>query len=242
MDWSIPIDCGLPRPADGAIRRRLVAIYCGLVRADQVPEHWLLLLRFLLVNLIALGLLGGAVAGGWVGQLLAADDAGYLRLIAAVFVVGLVLATQRAVQLSRSLDDLGRFAAVQGAPPSTLRQMQGRDAASRSLLVAALRLRLGGQIAPIRHLVNSLVLLGLIGTVIGFVVALSGVRPEAAADVDAITPRVATLVEGMSIALHTTLVGSLLHLWLMVDVRVLESGAVRLLATTIEVGERHAEL
>ena len=73
MDWSIPIDCGLPRPADGALRRRLVAIYCGLVRADQVPEHWLLLLRFLLFNLIALGLLGGAVAGGWVGQLLAAD-------------------------------------------------------------------------------------------------------------------------------------------------------------------------
>jgi hypothetical protein len=44
----------------------------------------------------------------------------------------------------------------------------------------------------------------------------------------------------MSIALYTTLVGSLLHLWLMVNVRLLEGGTVKLLTATVELGERHA--
>jgi hypothetical protein len=51
---------------------------------------------------------------------------------------------------------------------------------------------------------------------------------------------VSTLISGMSVALHTTLVGSLLHLWLMVDVRLLEGGSVKLLTATVEAGERRA--
>jgi hypothetical protein len=51
---------------------------------------------------------------------------------------------------------------------------------------------------------------------------------------------VSTLINGMSVALYTTLVGSLLHVWLMVNVRLLEGGTVKLLTATIELGERHA--
>ena len=83
-------------------------------------------------------------------------------------------------------------------------------------------------------------LLGLIGTVIGFIVALSGVEPDAASDVAAIGPMISTLIAGMAIALYTTLVGSLLQLWLMVNVRLLEGGTVKLLTATVELGERHA--
>ena len=94
---------------------------------------------------------------------------------------------------------------------------------------------------PIRHIANSLVLLGLIGTVIGFIVALSGVRAgRRRRDVAAIGPMISTLIDGMAIALYTTLVGSLLHLWLMVNVRLLEGGTVKLLTATVELGERHA--
>jgi hypothetical protein len=84
------------------------------------------------------------------------------------------------------------------------------------------------------------VLLGLIGTVVGFIIALSGVRPEVVSDVGAIGPMVSTLISGMSVALYTTLVGSLLNVWLMINVRLLEGGTVKLLTTTVELGERHA--
>ena len=83
-------------------------------------------------------------------------------------------------------------------------------------------------------------LLGLIGTVVGFIIALSGVRPEVASDINAIGPMVSTLIGGMSVALYTTLVGSILNVWLMVNVRLLEDGAVKLLAASIEEGERRA--
>jgi biopolymer transport protein ExbB/TolQ len=102
-----------------------------------------------------------------------------------------------------------------------------------------MRLKLAARIAPVKHIANSLVLLGLIGTVIGFIVALSGVEPDAAADVGAIGPMVSTLISGMSVALYTTLVGSLLNVWLMVNVRLLEGGTVKLLTATVELGERH---
>jgi hypothetical protein len=51
---------------------------------------------------------------------------------------------------------------------------------------------------------------------------------------------VSKLLEGMGVALYTTLVGSVLNIWLMLNHRLLEGGAVHLLAHTVEEGERHA--
>jgi len=59
-----------------------------------------------------------------------------------------------------------------------------------------------------------LVYLGLIGTVLGFVIALSGVDPERAGDIAAVGPMVGKLVEGLGVALYTTLVGAVATLWL----------------------------
>jgi biopolymer transport protein ExbB/TolQ len=77
--------------------------------------------------------------------------------------------------------------------------------------------------------------------VIGFIIALSGVNPEAAADVSSVGPMVSTLISGMSVALYTTLVGAILNIWLMVNYRLLESGTVRLLASMVEFGERREQ-
>ena len=81
--------------------------------------------------------------------------------------------------------------------------------------------------------------LGLLGTVIGFIMALSGVDAQAAGDVDSIAPMVTTLIGGMSVALYTTLVGAVLNIWLMVNYRLLEGGTVTLFTTIVELGERH---
>ena len=107
-------------------------------------------------------------------------------------------------------------------------------------LAGALRLKLLHRIAPVRHLASTLVLLGLIGTIVGFVIALSGVNQEAVTDAAAIGPMVATLLHGMAMALFKTLVGSVLNVWLMVDYRLLEAGATHVLTHVIETGERDA--
>ncbi len=213
----------------------------ALAQGDPIAHRYLLLLRFLLANVVALALVSAAAGQGWVGMIFAADTAGYSLAIVAVFLVGLVWSAQRALQISRELNDIKQVQFhPKAALPEYLRHSEGRDAQSRALLASTLRLKLASRIAPLRHIANSLVLLGLIGTVIGFVIALSGVRPELASDINAIGPMVSTLISGMSIALHTTLVGSLLHLWLMVNVRLLEGGSVKLLTATVEAGERRA--
>ena len=106
--------------------------------------------------------------------------------------------------------------------------------------ISALKAKLGQRIAVVRHLANSLVLLGLIGTGLGFVIALSGVDPEQVGDVRNIAPMVSELISGMSVALYTTLVGSVLNLWLMMNYRILAGTTVRLATDLIALGERHA--
>ena len=213
----------------------------ALAQGDPIAYRYLLLLRFLLANAIALALVGAAAGQGWVGMIFKAETGGYSLAIVAVFLVGLVWSGQRTWQVSRELNEVKEPESfARQSMPEYLRLSEARDASSRALLASALRLRLATRITPIRHIANSLVLLGLIGTVIGFIVALSGVRPDLASDINAIGPMVSTLISGMSIALHTTLVGSLLHLWLMVNVRLLEGGTVKLLTATVEAGERRA--
>ena len=99
------------------------------------------------------------------------------------------------------------------------------------------RLKLSNRITIVRHTANSLVFLGLVGMVIGFIVALFGVDPEYVSSAAAAGPMVAKLILGMSIALYTTLVGAVLYLWLIVNHRMLASGTVNLINTIIEMGE-----
>jgi hypothetical protein len=213
----------------------------ALAKGDPLAHRYLLLLRFLLANLLALALVGAATGQGWISMIFARGTGGYSLAIVAVFLVGWLWSAQRALQISRELNDIKHVRIhPRAALPEFLRQSEGRDAQSRALLASVLRLKLASRIAPIRHIANSLVLLGLIGTVIGFVIALSGVRPDLASDINAIGPMVSTLIRGMSIALHTTLVGSLAHLWLMVNVRLLEGGSVKLLTAMVETGELRA--
>lgn len=82
--------------------------------------------------------------------------------------------------------------------------------------------------------------LGLIGTVVWFIIALSGVDASKAGDVGAVGPMVTTLIEGMSVALHTTLVGAVLNFWLSVNYNILSTGTVNLVTEIVALGERLA--
>ena len=213
--------------------------------AGRMPRldryRFLLLLRFALINLTGFALLGAAWLQGWIGQILAADTTHVCKLIFALFLVGLALSAQKVWMLSCELNALD--AGPTGAPSkiaSFMYGIAGRDGATRQALAGVLRFKLAHRIAPVRHIASTLVLLGLIGTIIGFVIALSGVNQDAVADPAAIGPMVATLLHGMAMALFKTLVGSVLNVWLMVDYRLLEGGAVHLLTRAIEEGERDA--
>ena len=105
---------------------------------------------------------------------------------------------------------------------------------NNSLPIEVLKLKYSAPVSIIRYTANSLVFLGLIGTVIGFIISLSGVDPDLVKDVDSIGPMVSTLIQGMSVALYTTLVGAILNLWLTANYRLLLNSTIRLVSTSIE--------
>ena len=99
---------------------------------------------------------------------------------------------------------------------------------------------MSSRFGSVRHIANTLVLLGLIGTVVGFIIALSAVDVNLAADIDSVGPMISTLIGGMSVALYTTMVGAILNIWLMINYRLLLGGTVNLITSVVELGERYA--
>ena len=231
----------VPGAFPGARRAHAIAgWFAALTEGDAASRRYLLLLRFTVLNLVALALFGAAWLKGWVAMILAGDSTHQVLLIAAVFAYGLVRCAGKVYTVNAQLNQFserpfGGSSQVQ----KYLESIHSHDAQSRAISASALKMKLLSRIGSIRHIANSLVFLGLLGTVIGFIMALSGVDPQAAGEVESIAPMVTTLIEGMSVALYTTLVGAVLNIWLMVNYRLLEGGTVTLLTAIVELGERH---
>lgn len=222
------------------------ATQAGGANEAAAPRGWtailcrhLLVLRFALFNVVACGLVAATWARGWLDGALVGETALLCAVIAAVFGYGLAICAAQVLAVNRALNhvrDAAPLAASHAA--QYLAAIDGRAADARSVQAGLLRLRLSHPTAVVRHIANALVFLGLVGTVIGFIVALSGVKPELTASVDKVAPMVSTLINGMSIALYTTLIGAVLHVWLMVGYRMLATGAIQLYDATVELGER----
>jgi hypothetical protein len=200
--------------------------------------------QFCLVNVIATGLVVAAWFQGWLDGVLATYLFELSGFICLVFLYGLVLCGARIWRhgVELHLVDLG-------TPNSDsrigryLNHAAGAGAAhgeSRSIHAGGLRLTLSDRIVGVRHVANSLIFLGLIGTVIGFIIALSGVDAEAASDVKNVQAMVTALIRGMSVAMYTTLVGAVLYIWLTIAHRILVTGTVQLIDAAIELGETRA--
>jgi len=199
-------------------------------------HHWLLWSRFVALNMVGMAGLFVVWVNGWVDRVLAADSSGISVLIFLLFLVGLAASAWRINKVTHELDNLrsGNASSLsEGGRLATYRRAleTGGSSATR-----ALELRLFSRIAFIRHIANTLVLLGLVGTVVGFIMALAHVNGQSASDVTAIAGMVGSLIEGMGVALYTTLVGSVLNLWLAANYQLLATGTANLAAALIDAG------
>ena len=175
---------------------------------------------------------------GWLDTVVAADQTGLTFVISGVFVVGLAVCGLKVWRTGSETAAALAAQPVKGTWAALyLDAIDGRDSGARAIVASTLRLRLADWIAVIRHFANALVLLGLIGTVIGFVIALSGVDPATASDIKSISPMISELLAGMAVALYTTLAGAVLNLWLMINHRLLAGATTRLATSLVERGE-----
>jgi hypothetical protein len=77
----------------------------ALAQGDPAAQRYLLLLRFLLANVVALARVGAAAGQGWIGMILKADTGRYSLAIVAVFAVGFVWSPARAAGQPRAQPD-----------------------------------------------------------------------------------------------------------------------------------------
>ncbi|MDA7947822.1 MAG: MotA/TolQ/ExbB proton channel family protein [Hyphomicrobiaceae bacterium] len=203
-----------------------------------MAHRYLLVMRYALINIAAAGLAVAAWMQGWLAGLFEPNTVILSAIILAVFVYGLALCGGRIWQTSVALNDFkegGKAAAARVA--NYMASARTKNAESRAIQINTLRLKLSHRIQIVRTIANLLVFLGLIGTVIGFIIALSGVNAQAVSQADSVATMVATLIQGMSIALYTTLLGAVLNVWLNINYRVLSTGTVNLISEIVRFGE-----
>ncbi len=203
-----------------------------------MAHRFLLVLRYALINIVAAGLIAAAWMQDWLAGLFEPDTAVLSGIIFAVFLYGLVLCGEKVWRTSLAINDLKAGGKVAAARVSEyMAAARTKNAESRAIQINMLRLNLAHNIQIVRTIANLLVFLGLIGTVIGFIVALSGVNAQAVSQADSVATMVATLIQGMSIALYTTLLGAVLNVWLNVNYRILSTGTVNLISEVVRFGE-----
>ncbi len=143
------------------------------------PRH-VAALRFLVVQIVALALVGMAVREGWVGEMLGSDTTYLTHSIVATMAVGWVASLRVALQPADQAD-----------------------------------------LAFVRLVAYLLVPMGLVGTVVGFIIGLLSVDTSAAGDPAAVGRILDNVLHGMAIALYNTLVASIGHIWMRINLYLL---------------------
>jgi hypothetical protein len=75
--------------------------------------------------------------------------------------------------------------------------------------------------ADVQWLATHVVRIGLLGTVIGLIIAFSAARSGDTSDPSAIRPLIASVIDGMYVSLYATLLGIATNLWLKINLRLL---------------------
>jgi hypothetical protein len=75
--------------------------------------------------------------------------------------------------------------------------------------------------SDVEWLATHVVRIGLLGTVIGLIIAFSAAKAGGSADPSEIKPMIAAVVDGMYVSLYATLLGIATNLWLKINLRLL---------------------
>lgn len=196
---------------------------------------YLLIFKFLTINVIGLSFLFLSYLNGWIDLILISDPTYICVLIFAMFLWGWCISFTRVFKTSQEINYI-KSNNPKSKWLSLVIKMKNHEADSGTI-IETLKTKMVARISLIRWIANILVVLGLIGTVVGFIMALSGVNPSIIGDVAMIGPMVASMVEGMGTALYTTLVGALLNIWLSAIHQILAEGSSNLLTTIMEKGQ-----
>jgi biopolymer transport protein ExbB/TolQ len=119
----------------------------------------------------------------------------------------------------------------------TKARLQGHEKLDQTILLQSLAEHLKGRHRIGWFMANTLLKLGLLGTVIGFILMLSPISSIDAYDVEGMKAALTTMSAGMAVALFTTLAGLVGGILLTLQYYMLDDAAGRLFALITEISE-----
>lgn len=144
---------------------------------------------------------------GWVNMAIAGDPTMIVITIMLLTLFGIGVSLYNAVRIDReisSLDDLNEY--------------------SKENLKEVLSTRL----SLIVLMSNMAVNLGLMGTLVGFIIGLAGVSPDTLSSFQGVSSGVAQLLMGLGTAFYTTLAGSIANIILEINIMYINKGLTNL--------------
>ena len=172
----------------------------------------LLIYRLIIFNVCGAAFLIWAWQRGYITTLFDGDTSRICYLIAALWAVGLYSTAIRAATVSGQIN--------------RLKAARARSSMS-ALSVSAPKLL--EKAAHLDDIPNSLVTLGLIGTVVGSAMALNGIDSSLLTTAAGVQKIAGQFINGASVAIYTTIVGAILGLWTEVNRRMLKTATIALI-------------
>lgn len=189
------------------------------------------LLRLGVVVIVPLAVILAAANAGFLSGVYASDHFFILHGMLAIFILATFSILGRAVTASRTLNDL------EGSEVS--RDLRGlSNAGSRANYMAAVKTRAAQRLKSLRSIPGLILLLGLLGTVAGFMEALQGISAEGMANVASLPATMGGMLSGMFSAFSKTLAGGALSIWLSQQIKVLETAEVSVLTKSATSAEK----
>lgn len=211
----------------------------------QIP--YLILMQWLMLA----GLIGFGIFMAWdtglLPNMLENDNTRLSILILALFFVAYLHCGERSYFLSKQFIGLFQYYDPVNSPIDNpakapvsdyLRQSSGRDEQDLTLLTEVLAERIRGQHQIGWFVTGALIKLGLLGTVIGFMLMLGSLDNIKSMDLEQVQTLMQTMTQGMKIALNTTLLGLTSSLLLGVQYLYLDRRADQLIAQTIQLSKQ----
>lgn len=193
--------------------------------SKYVNWDYLLFYRFLGINLVGCIGLWIAYLNNWVTMVIQADVSQIVFIIFGMFVVGTLICGYKVFEISRETNKVrkGQF----GKYRDYIVNLK-----SNQHLAEALKLKVVGKVLFVRLLASILVSLGLIGTIVGFIMVMGSI-PEVAGAGEA-AQMVSVLGKGMGVALYTTLIGSIFNIWARFNYQILATGSTNLVSEILK--------
>jgi hypothetical protein len=181
-----------------------------------------ILARLSITNILWIALLGASWKQGWLQYIFEKDLSFISHGIAVFSVMVICLSLWKGFKLANILK----------LPP--LARVQYTEVLKGTHAKEVLKTELIGYISFIEYFAVTALAVGVLGTVIGLIMGFANVDASSLANVENAGATVADVLQGLSVAFHTTLVGGIANLWIRTNHFMLSQASAKIYSTTLE--------